>query len=74
LQQYQFVQKTFDLVEARIVAAAPFTDAQEAGFRERVLSQLPPGVRLQFTYPDRIERGAGGKFEEFVSEVSAAPR
>jgi phenylacetate-CoA ligase len=74
LQQYQFVQKTFDLVEARIVAAAPFTAAQEAGFRERVLSQLPPGVRLQFTYPDRIERGAGGKFEEFLSEVSAVPR
>ena len=74
LQQYQFVQKGLDLVEARIVAATPFTATQEATFRNRVLSQLPPGLRLQFSYPDRIERGAGGKFEEFLSEVSVAPR
>ena len=74
LRQYQFVQKGFDLVEARIVADAPFTAAQDAAFRERVLSQLPAGMRLQVSYPDRIERSASGKFEEFVSEVSAAPR
>jgi phenylacetate-CoA ligase len=74
LQQYQFVQKSPDLIEARIVAAAPLSAAQEAAFRERVLSQLPPGLRLQFSYPERIERGAGGKFEEFVSEISAAPQ
>lgn len=74
LQQYQFVQKSPELIEARIVAAAPLSPAQETVFRDRVLSQLPSGLRLQFSYPARIERGAGGKFEEFVSEVSAAPR
>lgn len=74
VRQYQFVQKSPDLVEARVVAAAPLSAAQEAAFRDRVLSQLPTGMRLAFSYPDRIERSASGKFEEFVSEVSAAPR
>ena len=70
--QVQFVQKSHDLVEARIVAAAPLSGAQEAQFRDRVLSMLPPGMSLRFAYCDSIARSASGKFEEFVSEVSAA--
>jgi phenylacetate-CoA ligase len=72
--QHQFVQKSHELVEARVVVASPFTPEQEARFRERVLSQLPPGMRLQLAYVERIERSASGKFEDFVSELSAAPR
>jgi phenylacetate-CoA ligase len=72
LRQYQFVQKTHDLVEARIVASAPFTPSQEAAFRERVLSMLPPGLSLRLSYCDTIARSTSGKFEEFVSEVSVA--
>jgi phenylacetate-CoA ligase len=72
--QHQFVQKAFDRVEARLVVAVPLTPAQEQAFRERVLSQLPAGMTLQVVYCDRLERSASGKFEDFVSEVSAAPR
>jgi phenylacetate-CoA ligase len=72
--QHQFVQKTLDLVEARLVVGAALTPAQETRFRERVQSQLPPGVHLRIAYCERIERSASGKFEDFVSEVSAAPR
>ena len=67
--QHQFVQKTHELVEARLVASAPLTPQQEARFRERVLSQLPEGMRLQLSYVERIERTASGKFEDFVSEL-----
>ena len=67
--QHQFVQKAYDLVEARLVVGAPLTPAQEQRFHERVQSQLPPGVRLRIAYCERIERGAGGKFEDFVSEL-----
>lgn len=72
--QHQFVQKTHTLVQARLVVAAPLTPEQEQRFRARVLSQLPAGMRLQLSYVERIERSASGKFEDFVSELSAAPR
>jgi phenylacetate-CoA ligase len=67
--QHQFVQKAYDLVEARLVVGAPLTPAQEARFRERVQSQLPPGVQLRIAYRERLERSASGKFEDFVSEL-----
>ncbi|MGE0388427.1 MAG: phenylacetate--CoA ligase family protein [Gammaproteobacteria bacterium] len=70
--QHQFVQKAYDLVEARLVVATPLSPAQESAFRDRVQSQLPPGVRLAIAYCERIERSASGKFEDFVSEVNAA--
>ena len=74
VRQHQFVQKTHALVEARLVVAAPLSPQQEERFRARVLSQLPAGMRLQLAYVERIERSPGGKFEDFVSELSAAPR
>jgi phenylacetate-CoA ligase len=72
--QHQFVQTAHDTVEARIVVAVPLSREQEQRFREHVLSHLPKGLELRIVYCDRIERSASGKFEDFVSEVSAAPR
>jgi phenylacetate-CoA ligase len=72
--QHQFVQKTHDLVEAHVVASPPLSASQEAAFCARVLSMLPPGVQLRIVYRESIPRSASGKFEDFVSEVSAAPR
>ena len=74
LAQYQFVQKTHDLVEVRVVANPPLTAAQEAVFCARVLSMLPPGMSLRVVHCESIARGASGKYEEFLSELSAAPR
>jgi phenylacetate-CoA ligase len=72
VRQYQFVQKTPNRIEARLVAASPLTAAQESLFRERVMSQLPPGIDVQIVYCERLERSAGGKYEEFYSEVATA--
>ena len=69
IRQYQFVQKTPQRVDARLVVTTPLTQEQETHFRERVTSQLPPGITLTIAYVDSIARGAGGKYEEFVSEV-----
>ena len=71
--QYQFVQKQIDLLEAHVVASAPLTPAEEETLTRHVLSCVPPGFRIRIEYRDAIARGAGGKYEEFVSEV-AAPR
>jgi phenylacetate-CoA ligase len=69
IQQHQFVQKGLDLVEARLVTTAPLTADEAERLRAHVLSRLPPGFRLQIAYRDSIPRSAGGKFEEFFSEV-----
>jgi phenylacetate-CoA ligase len=69
--QHQFVQKSFELIEARLVTAAPLDAAQEAKLRELIAKRLPGGFRVEFAYPAAIERSAGGKYEDFVSEVSA---
>jgi len=70
IRQYQFVQKSFDLVEARLVVATPLTGEQEDYVRRSIQAQLPDGVHLAITYRERLERGTSGKFEDFVSEVA----
>ena len=67
--QFQLVQKSVTLVEARLVVAAPLSPAQEEALRLRILSLLPPGFTLGMSYHERIPRGAGGKYEDFVSEL-----
>jgi len=72
--QYQFVQKDYGLVEARLVTAGPLTESQEEALRRHFLGRLPAGFELRLVYCDEIPRSAGGKFEYFVSEVAAPNR
>ena len=67
--QGQFVQTRLDQVELRVKLSRPLdTDLRE---------QLVRTVRRTLAYPfevdivqvDSIERGPGGKFEEFVSRL-----
>ena len=67
--QHQVVQKSYQLLEARLVSAAPLDASQEARLREMILAAMPPGMQVVFRYFDDIPRGAGGKFEDFISEV-----
>jgi phenylacetate-CoA ligase len=73
VRQHQFVQKSFDLVEARLVCDAPLTQAQEAVLIERIRVRLPDGFRVEIAYANEIPRSRGGKFEDFVSEVAPIP-
>lgn len=69
VRQHQFVQKSFDLVEARLVCEAPLSAAQAAALIERVRVRLPEGFRVEITYATEIPRTPSGKFEDFVSEL-----
>jgi phenylacetate-CoA ligase len=71
ITQHQFVQKELDWIEARLVVRRPLTAADEDRLRAHVLGGLPWPFRLSFRYCDEIPRNAGGKFENFISEVSA---
>jgi len=70
IRQYQFVQKSFEVVEARLVVAMPLTDDQQEFVRRSIQSQLPDGIQLAITYREHLERSVSGKFEDFVSEVA----
>lgn len=72
LRRLQFVQKSFDQIEARLVADAPLRAEHEALIRERLLAVLPPGLDVTFTYCADIPLGAGGKFEDFLCEIEGA--
>ena len=70
VQQFQFVQKSFDEIEGRLVTARPLTADEEGRLRQLVLSKLPAPFKLRFVYTAVIPRSDGGKFEDFYSEVS----
>ena len=69
VRHHQFVQKSFDLVEARLIVDAPLTAGQEQAVRALFEPHLPAGIRLQIAYVESFPGSAGGKFEYFVSEV-----
>lgn len=73
IRQHQLVQKSFDRIEARLVVDAPLDAAQEERLRRQLLSCVPAGFEVAFSYCAEIPRSAGGKYEDFISEV-AAPR
>jgi phenylacetate-CoA ligase len=70
IREIQFVQTAYDLVEARLVAAAPLTAEQDAALRAIILSRLPARFRVEIVHCERIARAASGKFEDFVCEVA----
>ncbi len=72
VRQYQLIQKTPEEIEARFVVERTLTGAEEQGLRRVIQAALGYPFRLTFRYfADEIPRGAGGKFEEFVSELAS---
>jgi phenylacetate-CoA ligase len=71
--QHQFVQKGPELIEARLVTARPLTAEEEASLRRHLLAALPARFEIRFLYLERIARGPGGKFEDFVCELGEKP-
>lgn len=70
IAQHQFVQKSLETIEAKLVTKRSLTAEEEEKLRAHILSRLPFPFKLIFTYHDEIPRSAGGKYEDFLSEVS----
>lgn len=76
VQQFQLVQHSTQRIEARLVAARRYTAAEEALLAEYLRGEFGPHWQVEFSYPEAIARGPGGKFEDFLSHVpptEAAP-
>jgi hypothetical protein len=73
VRQYQFVQKTREEIEVRLVAPRPVSPNEEQGLTRIIHEHLGYPFRLVFTYHDEIPRDAGGKYEDFKSEIGLRP-
>ncbi len=68
--QHQFAQTARDHVEARFVLRSPLTPAQESALRQLILAKLPAGIGVSVVQVPALSRSAGGKYEDFVSEIA----
>jgi phenylacetate-CoA ligase len=67
----QLVQKSVGSIEVRLVTARPLASEEETRLRGHILAKLPVPFEIRFSYHDALPRSAGGKFEDFISEVPA---
>ena len=71
--QHQIVQHTVDTLEAKLVTQRPLSPDEEAALEEVITARLLFPMKVSFSYHAEIPRSAGGKYEDFVSHVSANP-
>ena len=69
IRQYQFVQKSAELIELRLAVERDLTPAEENGLRRWVREKFGHPFEVGITYHDEIPRTAAGKYEDFISEV-----
>lgn len=68
-KQFQFIQKSTELIELKLVVDKPLTAAQEAAYTRNIQENFRHPFNVVYSYPDTIPKQANGKFEEFISEV-----
>jgi phenylacetate-CoA ligase len=69
IENFQVVQLSHEDIEVRLVTRRPLTAEEEAGLRANLLACLGLPARLRLSYHDALPRSAGGKFEDFRSEI-----
>ncbi|MEQ8952851.1 MAG: phenylacetate--CoA ligase family protein [Gammaproteobacteria bacterium] len=70
IQQFQVVQTALDAIELRLVVGAPLSQEQEARLARILADHLGYSFAISISYHDALPRGAGGKFEDFLSLLS----
>lgn len=70
IRQFQLIQKTLTLIEARMAVSRPLSPLEESEVRRLMHEELAYPFDVRFTYVDELHRDpANGKFEEFRSEI-----
>lgn len=68
--QFQMAQKELTRLEVRLVALRRGTPEEERRLRSIIVERLGYPFEVAFAYPSHIPRSAGGKFEDFQSELA----
>jgi phenylacetate-CoA ligase len=69
VSQHQLIQKSFEVIEARLVTPRPLTPQEEEGIRRQIRLRLPADFEIRLVRVGEITRNVGGKFEVFMSEL-----
>jgi phenylacetate-CoA ligase len=70
LRQFRLVQHSLTGIEVQMVTDRPLTADEETVLRDALHARLRYPFDVRFARVDRIERGAGYKFEDFVCQVT----
>jgi len=73
IRRYQLVQKSLEQLEVRYVVDRPHTVEEEDKLRAVIRNAIGYPFDIYFRYFDDMPLTSGGKFEEFISKVSAPP-
>jgi len=69
IRHFQLVQKTTEMIEARLVVDRPLTNGEEDALADHFNKNWQHTFRFTFVYLHEITRGANGKYEVFRCEV-----
>lgn len=71
--QFQAIQRDDNTVEVKLVSPGTFGPREESIMRDYMVHVLGYPFDIVFSYVDEIPRSAGGKFEDFRSELETRP-
>ncbi|HIE86521.1 MAG TPA: phenylacetate--CoA ligase family protein [Gammaproteobacteria bacterium] len=69
IKQFQFVQKTLEIIELKLVTERPLSAEEETQLKELITPRLGYAFDLRLTYHEHIPRSSSGKFEDFRCEI-----
>lgn len=67
--QFQVIQKTLTEIHINLAHISPFSHEHENRLREQLQKVFDYPFKFIFNYLEKIERGPGGKYEDFRCEV-----
>lgn len=71
VREFQYVQRSVNLIEKLMVVSEPLTPEEEAAQKALIVKNFGHAFEVKLTYLDAIPKRGAGKFEEFISEVEA---
>jgi phenylacetate-CoA ligase len=71
IRQYQIVQQSLERLSLRLVVGRSLTSDEEDALRRWLRDKFGYPFEVTITYHEEIPRTAGGKFQDFVSEIAA---
>lgn len=69
ISQYQFIQQSRTVIEARFVLLRPLVAGEEEALLAHLHQNMPAGIDFALSYVDHIQRSEGGKYEDFLCRV-----